>query len=380
MHAITSLIEFWSHLFTSLLIVLSVYIPALAPQAVPVPPPATTTSTSTQPSSSSEEPQRDSTHGLVEPTGTATRGPAAEPAEVTPPTKPTTPAKPQKSQEEVNEIARAALVNILCTTASGGYLAPISGSGVVVDSRGVILTNAHVGQFFLLRDYGVKDNVQCVVRTGSPATPKYTAELLYLPPTWIEANASQLVASQAHGTGEYDYAFLRITGTTNPQGTLPASFPTVPMSTSYPAIGDEMLLAAYPAGFLGGESITKALYASSALAYTTQLFSFDDNTKKVDLFSIGGTVLSQAGSSGGVAMRMDGTLAGIIATATIGNSTETRDLRALSLSHIDLTLHTFGQGGINGLLAGDLAAKSATFDTTTAPSERATLYNVLDGQ
>ena len=35
----------------------------------------------------------------------------------------------------------------------GRLFNPISGSGVIVDSRGVVLTNAHVGQFFLLHDY-----------------------------------------------------------------------------------------------------------------------------------------------------------------------------------------------------------------------------------
>ena len=53
---------------------------------------------------------------------------------------------PVFSSEELNLKARRALVNILCTTKRGGLFSPISGSGVFIDPRGVILTNAHVGQ------------------------------------------------------------------------------------------------------------------------------------------------------------------------------------------------------------------------------------------
>src|SRR3989344_252919 len=53
----------------------------------------------------------------------------------------------------LNEQVRAAVVNILCITGSGGPLNSISGSGVIIDPRGIILTNAHVAQYFLLKNY-----------------------------------------------------------------------------------------------------------------------------------------------------------------------------------------------------------------------------------
>jgi hypothetical protein len=296
----------------------------------------------------------------------------------TPPPAPVTKPVPTKSQEEVNTDTRAALVNIFCTTKYGGYLKPISGSGIIVDSRGIILTNAHVGQYFLLRDYYTPGNIDCIVRTGSPAAARYRAQLVYLPPAWVQDNAEQLISSAPTGTGENDYAFLRITGTTDPNGTLPTSFPAVAMTSSYPDVGDPMLLAAYPAGFLSAEFITKSLYASSAVTYTTRLYSFDDDTQKVDLFSIGGTILSQAGSSGGAVVRLnDGRLSGLIATATIADTTGQRDLRAETMSHIDHSLHTGGMGGINGLLIGDIAAKAADFNTKIAPGLTAQLEAVL---
>ena len=308
--------------------------------------------------------------------GDALRGlPKASPL-VTQPTPPpaSTPATPTKSPEQVLAQTRAALVNILCTTQTGTGFKPISGSGIVVDERGIILTNAHVGQFFLLRDYPFKDNIQCVVRVGSPAEPRYTAELLYLPPAWIEANASQITSGQATGTGEHDYAFVRITGTTNPAATLPATFPRLAMTLGGTDVGDSMLLSGYPAGFLSGEFITTSLYASSAYAYVTQLFNFNGGPQ-VDLFSIGGTVLSQAGSSGGAAVRADtGALAGVIVTATTAESTSARDLRAVSLGHID---RSHGEGGIDVLLSGNTAVKAAAFNLGVAPALTKKLLDVL---
>ncbi len=286
-------------------------------------------------------------------------------------------AAPAKTQEQVNSDTRAALVNILCIPQAS--INGISGSGVIVDSRGVILTNAHIGQYFLLRDYPTVGNINCVVRVGSPAEERYTATLLYLPPAWIAENASQLKAAQAVGTGENDFAFLLITGRTDATAALPGSFARLEMDRAYVDTGTPMLLAAYPAGFLGAEDVQKSLYISSAIAYVTQLFSFTD-AKKVDLFSIGGTVVSQSGSSGGAAVRLqDGTLAGIIATATVGTSTGDRDLRAISLAHIDDSLAAQGKGGILGLLSGDLSAKAAIFNSVIAPTLTAELEAALKG-
>ena len=58
--------------------------------------------------------------------------------------------KPAVSFTELNQKTRAALVNVLCTTLRSGSFEPLSGSGVIVDSRGVVLTNAQTHGLSLL--------------------------------------------------------------------------------------------------------------------------------------------------------------------------------------------------------------------------------------
>lgn len=287
-------------------------------------------------------------------------------------------APPTIDLEVLNTQTRAAVVNILCTTSGGGTLRSISGSGVLIDSRGVVLTNAHVGQFFLLRDYPTLNNMDCIIRTGSPAQPMYRATLLYLPPAWIDANVSQLTAEHAQGTGEGDYAFLLITSSTNPVASLPASFPTVAMTSTSLNDGVGVLLAAYPAGFLDGTTIQKNLYIASAFTTVQKLFIFH-SAPEADLTLVSGTVVSQGGSSGGAVVRaQDGKLSAIIVTDTDATTTATRDLYAITLSYIDRNLREQGLGGIAGLLSQDLSTAATSFMASTGNSEKQILIKALE--
>jgi hypothetical protein len=273
----------------------------------------------------------------------------------------------------VNSDTRVSLVNILCTPQGTGA---ISGSGIIVDGRGVILTNAHVAQFFLLQDYLPRGKVNCLIRTGSPAQPRYRAKLLYLPPTWLNANASQITEQHPTGTGENDYAFLQITDSVD-SSPLPTKFPYVDMTTDRPHKGDPVLLAAYPAGFLEATTIQRDLYITSSFTTVETLFTFDDK-KHVDLLSVGGTVVSQAGASGGSVIRQqDGALLAMIVTATEGATTAVRDLRAITMAHIDRSLATEGQVGIAALLTGDLSKKVGDFNANVAPELAKKLIDAL---
>ncbi len=155
------------------------------------------------------------------------------------------------SFDELNVETRAALVNILCTTKRGGSFNPLSGSGIIIDPRGIVLTNAHVGQYFLLKDFMTPDFLECLVRTGSPARNRYTAKLLYISPTWIEENAKKLNEEEPSGSGENDFALLLITGSTDPSVSLPSTYPYLPIDITDTSIhkDSDVLAAAYRAGF-----------------------------------------------------------------------------------------------------------------------------------
>lgn len=274
---------------------------------------------------------------------------------------------PKISFSEINTKAREALVNIFCTTKSGGSFKPITGSGVIIDERGVVLTNAHVAQYFLLKNYIVEDFINCTIRTGSPAKPKYKATPIFISPSWIEENANSIVQQVPKGTGENDYALVLITERTDPTKTLPETFSFIPpeYNSGKIEVSDGVLLAAYPAGFLGGISIQKDLYVSSAVTEVMELFTFGSGT--LDLFSIGGSVVAQQGSSGGAVVSDELKMLGIIVTSSTAESTEDRDLRAITIAHINRSFMKDTGFDLQTLLSGDIVAEAGAFNENIAP-------------
>ena len=301
--------------------------------------------------------------------------PVITPSPVPPPV--ITPA-PEVDLAALNASVRSAVVNVLCTAAPGSPMRSISGSGVIIDPRGVVLTNAHVAQGLLLKDYPSSGSVSCVVRIGSPARAMYTTKLLYISKEWVRDNAYQLLSSEPIGTGENDYALLLIDGRTDPSASLPASFDYLVPDASKISLGESLLLCAYPASLLGTISASTNLYASTAYANVQQVFAFYPGRSDTDLFSVGGTVVAQGGSSGGAAVRAgSGTLAGIFVTAVEGATTAESDLRALALTFIDAALYAEGENGLIGALSGNLSAKASAFNSGSAPALAQYLLNVL---
>lgn len=243
---------------------------------------------------------------------------------------------PFLSFDEVNRLTRAATVNILCTS-SVPQLGSISGSGVIIDARGIILTNAHIAQYMLLDDGTVTATTHCNIRTGSPAKDTYTAEIIYLPSRWLEKHASDIQKSRPSGTGESDWALLRIVKRVD-GNSLPPIFPFIlpEMRELATFTDDSVLLASYPAGFLGSSAIIWNLYTVSTIVPIGQLYTFGSG--RVDALSLGGNILAQAGSSGGAVANKWGRLVGIITTSSEANTTAARELRAITLFHVDQTI------------------------------------------
>lgn len=275
--------------------------------------------------------------------------------------------------EELNEKSRKSIVNILCKT-NGNDLSTITGTGVIIDPHGIILTNAHIGQYFLLKDYKFKNFVECTVRTGEPAYPKYEAELVYISPKWVEANKSILTEENPKGTGEYDFAFLRITKSVD-KTPLPSFDYIKPDTREIINEGEPVLLASYPAGFLGSISVLKGLYITTTITTVQKIFTFKETT--IDLLSVGGTALSQKGSSGGAVVDQYGKLIGLISTSSEGDTTSQRDLRAITLAHISRSLEE-SFGGLNSFLSLDMETTADIFQTTLFPTLSQLIINELE--
>jgi len=269
--------------------------------------------------------------------------------------------------DNVNERTRKATINIICTSVAGGLFNPISGSGAVIDPRGVILVNAHLAQYLLLKDYPSKDSIECVGRIGSPAVPRYRLTLLYFPKKWADDHYKEILEQSPLGTGENDYALMLITSTTDPSGTLPSEFPFLETASieSEAVIGHPVIISAYPAGFLGGTLIQTSLFLSSAPANIQDVYTFTEDT--IDLLSLGGSVVAQQGSSGGAVVTGEGKLAGIIVTSSQAPSTNERDLNAITLSHINRSLKKETGFDLREFLSQDIRNAAENFAREEVP-------------
>jgi len=271
---------------------------------------------------------------------------------------------PPESFITVNERAFAALVNILCTTNTDN-LPSISGSGVIIDPRGVILTNAHIAQYVLLAQSG-RTAISCVVQSGFPARPLWSAEVLYIPPVWIKEHAADITSAHPVGTGEHDYALLRMTGVIDPNVIPPQSIALpIDVRGAIAFLGDLVLSASYPAEFIG-DTTQYGLLPLSSISKIEELLTF--SSQSVDVISLGNVPGAQSGSSGGPVVNAWGRVVGLITTTSAAATLSERELRAITLSYINNDLVRQTGSSLEAFLADDIAEKAKSFREHQAPA------------
>ena len=260
-----------------------------------------------------------------------------------------------------------AIVNIFCTFRTSEYIKTTTGTGFFIDADGVIMTNAHVAQFLLLTEAEQDGSAECIVRNGNPASPKYTASLLYIPPAWVLENAAILNDAQPMGTGERDYALLFVDGTIG-DTPVPGVFPALPFSNellSTRVRNTDIVVAGYPAGDLLLRGASVDLIPRSADTSISELYTFGSN--RADVFSIRGSVVGAQGSSGGPVINDDGEVIGMIATRGDDSVDGDGSLRAITLSHVHRTMLEETGFTLSENLDGNLAFRSQIFNETLTP-------------
>ncbi|RJR12772.1 serine protease [Candidatus Parcubacteria bacterium] len=264
--------------------------------------------------------------------------------------------------DAVDARVRSALVNIQCFAGTRGVRS-ITASGVLIDSRGIILTNAHVAQHVLLSQ-SPEINLDCYAYYGSPAHPLWNLEVLYVSPTWIKKHAGDIKKERSIGTGEFDYALLRVTNSTAgiPQSMI---LPFLRFDTrSIPALPeDTVFVASYPAEFVEKEEDLNALISITSIQ---ELLTFGDGA--ADVISVGGVAGAQSGSSGGALVDLSGRLLGIITTTSDSPTVSERDLRAISVHYVNKTLQRESGLDLQTILHADLPTLAESFATNIAPA------------
>jgi Trypsin-like peptidase domain len=262
----------------------------------------------------------------------------------------------------LNTLARPSIVHILCETLTGTR-SLISGSGVVVSDTGIVLTNAHIAQFFLY-DYttSTRGTYSCSVRTGAPTSTSFTVQPLYVSPLWVQENLAQARAEKPKGTGENDWALLQLT--------LPTTYVTTGLKTAridtrerILDTGDSGLLASFPAQFLGATLLQSALYQTTSVSKVATIYTFASNT--VDLLQFKDSIVAQGGSSGGGVFNEYGRFSGIISTASDATTTKDRTVQIITTGHINRSALKSTGSTLQALIASTTLAES--FSRETAP-------------
>ena len=274
----------------------------------------------------------------------------------------------------INSALKDATVNLYCRLKAGKKIFSSSGSGVYLNDRGVILTNAHVAQYWLLQGEKGRVTGWCAVRPGSPAEEMYTAEVLYFPPSWLEENAPRLAESTQRGTGENDFALLYITGLYDKKAVMPARFPALPFGTGTYAPGTKVNIAGYPTETLDFKQVRNKLSSVVAQSEIIETRGFDE-FQTVDILTLAGAGVAQSGVSGGLVADETNKVIGIINAKSV--SRDTPVARGLSIDYIDRQLRAQTGLSLSSIVTGDLKTRAAITKLFLPADQLLTLANGL---
>lgn len=233
------------------------------------------------------------------------------------PPPPPPPPKPQTvSTEELYTEYRPAVLNVWCTEENKAT----SGTAVMIDPSGVLLTNAHV-----IKD--IQDASQCVLRSWNPFENIARFRVLYIPPQTARIADTELPQN--------DFALLQIT-----EPIIEKRDPlwqSVPMDTGavLPKASSTLFIFSFGSEYVGYDIAVKGIPLMFSTLTIKDFATIDDNDKDIDALILENGLSAQAGSSGGPLVTFDKKIIGILSFVSAGKTTGERNGLAILISYID---------------------------------------------
>ncbi len=258
------------------------------------------------------------------------------------------------------------VVNIICTSKQGNFTSAQTGSGVLVSSAGVVLTNAHVAHPFLL------ENHTCLLYQKNNPYFGYRASLLYIQEEWVKKNRDIVTNTNPRGTGEDDYAFLFITSNSNPGGYMPSKFPYAKVSTDKAIyeVGQPISVGGFPGA---PATLLDLARAGNLKTDDTEIYDvFTFSSGPIDVISTENTPVAARGASGGGIFKDNNLVALTVTTSGSGNNAR---INGITMAYIDRDMRSDLGIGITSFITGDLQTRASNF----MQNEFAKLAGMLNG-
>ncbi len=233
---------------------------------------------------------------------------------VTPePTPLSTPAPelPRLSDQEIYERYSKAVIQIFCK----GEKETFSASGVIVNSRGLVLTNAHVAG--IVKRVGESS---CQARRDNPASPFGKITVVF------QADTAKKITDTE--VPQRDVAFLKISEASR-------DFTFADLSLENAREGETLLTLGYPSEFLASISAELNSNLVFSVLRVDGFTDIDGEKTTAEGYVFRGGLALQQGSSGTALVNRQGKVVGLIFATTKAKTTDDRQGIGLMVSYIN---------------------------------------------